>query len=125
MNSTMAFRAALTLDTAGVLGLCAVALAHPQPRVAAIRAAVSLAGVALAYPALHLVLAEPTDEQLAERARGRASALNASGVLINTIGGVRLINVADGRPLSWLLLLGGNFHSMVYLAAILAGQSQP
>jgi hypothetical protein len=57
--------------------------------------------------------------------RGRASALIAGGVLINTVGGVRLINAADGRALSWLLLLGGNLLSMVYLAAIGTGQSQP
>jgi len=78
---------------------------------------VGLAGIALAYPALHLV--SGSDGETDGRAESKAVAPITGGLMTNTVGGVRLVRSTAGRgALSWLLLLAGNVLSVVYLAAI-------
>lgn len=84
-----------------------------SPSLAAL-VATALAGLALAVMAVSLVVRAPGDGGAVPVPLGRAMALAATGLVLNSAGSLGVIAFAS-EPLAVALLIGGTILSVVYL----------
>lgn len=114
----------LALDLIGTGSLTGYAVSasvtRGSPSLAAI-VATALAGLALAVMAVSLVVRAPGDGGALPVPLGRAMALAATGLVLNSAGslGVIAFGSEPSEPLAIALLVGGDILSVVYLVLIL------
>lgn len=113
----------LALDLIGTVSLTGYAVSasvtRGSPSLAAI-VATALAGLALAVMAVSLAVGAPRDGGALPVPLGRAMALAATGLVLNSAGslGVIAFGSEPSEPLAIALLVGGDILSVVYLVLI-------